>query len=94
MLTEDITGSVKHDKQGNNDELNRDAPRTGVITSDSSFHEGFHPLSNGKLFIGTEPMRSSALVEDSEPITPRICVLVCHYAVAFDIDVTLNFCLL
>lgn len=68
--------------------------RTGIVSSDRSFHECFHPFSDGDLFVRTEPVSDAGLVEDPEPIASRIRVLVRHDAVPLDVDIPFDFRLL
>lgn len=67
---------------------------TSEITSNGSFHQGLHPLSNHDLFIVAEVVRLIRLVHDPEPVSSGVDVLIGDYFVAHDIDVPLDLGLL
>lgn len=35
-------------------------------------------------------MRASSVMHDPEPVTSRICILVCNYAISLNINVALD----
>lgn len=67
---------------------------TREVSANCGFHQSLHPLSNDYLFIMTEEMWLVRVMYDSESVTARVDVLVCHHFVPHYVDVAFNLSLL
>lgn len=65
--------------------------RTGVITSNSSFHQCLHPLSDDNRFVRTEIVRPLGIVDDPETIFARVDIFIHYDLISNNINIAFNF---
>ena len=92
MLTDETTGSAIDDQDTSS--TRKKQRRTGVIATDSSLHDGLHPVADDRLLLGAEVVRLVVVMNDLEAIPAGINVLIRNNFVANEMDVCLELRLL
>lgn len=67
---------------------------TAKVAINGGFHQGFHPITEGSLFLRAEEMGFLAVMNYAESIPTRMCRLICNDLVALDVDVAFDACFL
>jgi hypothetical protein len=74
--------------------LRKQTKHTRVIAVDSRFHKCLHPLADHDLFIRAEEISAIRLVQQLEPVSPRVNVLICDNTIADNVDISFDLCFL
>lgn len=67
---------------------------TSIVTADSGFHKGLHPLSDDDMLIMTEIMRLVRVMNNTETVTTRVSIFVSYDLIADNVNITLDLRLL